>query len=122
MVAPFIDEALPDRVDVGRAVRIATFVVGHRAGGHDDQAVPRMRVPSRGAARLPDVRLDVHIGGALGLLARLPDVGRNLVQFYGDLREPSQRHRGSDELARGRSLNRPGIHASREYHGAYEPS
>ena len=54
VVAARIDKSHPDRVHLRPAAAIVSFIAGHRACGHDDQAMSRMRVPA--GARRPAPR------------------------------------------------------------------
>ena len=56
-----IDERHILGVDVGLAIGIVAEVVGHRSFGDDDEAMPRVRVPTGASSRLPDIALDIQI-------------------------------------------------------------
>ncbi len=61
VIAAGIDERHVLGVDVGFAVGIVAEVVGHRSLGDDDQAMPRMCMPTGTSSRLPNIALNVQI-------------------------------------------------------------
>src|SRR5215469_1268035 len=90
-------------VDVRRAIGIIAFVVGHRSLGHNNEAVPRVGVPTRGTPWQPDAVLHIQVGRCRGGLPRRPilPVGPGKVVKNGEGTKPSFAERPSFVTNRG---------------------
>jgi hypothetical protein len=61
MIMVGINKAHTLGIDVGLAVKFRSFILRHRSGRDDDEAVPRVSVPAGASARLPHIALDVQL-------------------------------------------------------------
>ena len=61
VVATGIDKHSPRFVDMLLAVGIMPIIVRHGSGGDDDQAMPRVGVPTCASSGCPDIALHVYV-------------------------------------------------------------
>jgi hypothetical protein len=56
-----IDKRHPRLVHMWLAFGIVPFIVGHRSGSDDDQAMSRVRMPTGASSGVPDIAPHVHV-------------------------------------------------------------
>jgi len=61
MIMVGINKAHTLGINVGLAVKVGGFILRHRSGRDDYEAVPRVSVPAGASSRLPRIALDVQM-------------------------------------------------------------
>src|SRR5450432_3576216 len=90
------------RIDMRRAGWVITLVDRQAPLGNYDEAWARMRVPAGGAAWLPRVLLNIHVGIPVGPDDLVPGLRGLVVHKREEVAERRLRDRGSREPGSGR--------------------